>query len=68
MISHSEAWRVDVLSQSERLIGIAMAELSDDANQAYWLVHEVMCATLHAPSGPSAGALLDIALDRAARC
>jgi len=65
-MSALEAWRLDAVSHSDRLIGVAMHQL-DDANEACFLVHRVLSDAMRWMTAPATRRDLDTALGRALR-
>jgi hypothetical protein len=63
-MSALEAWRLDAVSHSDRLIGVAMHQL-DDANAACLLVHRVLTGAMQTMTAPATRRDLDNALGRA---
>ena len=59
--NNAEYWRLDVVAQTDRLVGVAMKQL-DDANEARWLVHRIMLRSMDHMPGPISGRELDTAL------
>ncbi len=62
----SEHWRLNAISHTDRLTGVAMHQL-DDTNEARWLVHRVLLRAMDNMLGPISGLTLDAALAGALR-
>lgn len=62
----ADRWRINVVRNTDRLVGVAMDYLGD-ANEARWLVHGVMLGAMTDMLGPEPQARLDQALRVALR-
>ncbi|HVK80523.1 MAG TPA: hypothetical protein VM915_07910 [Verrucomicrobiae bacterium] len=64
MTQLNDQWRLDVVANTDRLVGVAMRQLHD-TNEAHVIVHDVMWRAMTDMLAPISARQLDIALDRA---
>lgn len=64
MTQLSDQWRLDVVANTDRLIGNAMLRVHD-TNEAHVIVHDVMWRAMTDMLAPVSAVQLDVALDHA---